>query len=143
MTHATTCLPLRRRALITILVGATAAFRSTPRQGRCDIGAWELVTCGSQTVNRVGDGADNTGDEKSLTPTTDSDGIIGQAGDDSLGGAAGNDAICGGKGNDTLRGNAGNAGNDMFIGGKGRYDICIGGKGRDQAKGCEVERSIP
>jgi hypothetical protein len=114
--------------------------RGAPRQGRCDIGAWELVTCGSQVVNRVGDGADNTSDEKSLSPTNDADGIIGQAGNDSLLGGDGNDSMCGGKGNDTLHGNAGN---DLLIGGKGKHDVCVGGPGRDQAKGCEVERSIP
>jgi hypothetical protein len=114
--------------------------RGAPRQGRCDIGAWELVTCGSQVVNRVGDGADNTSDEKSLSPTNDADGIIGQAGNDSLLGADGNDSMCGGKGNDTLHGNAGT---DLLIGGKGRHDVCVGGPGRDHAKGCEVERSIP
>jgi Ca2+-binding RTX toxin-like protein len=114
--------------------------RGAPRQGRCDIGAWEFVTCGNQTVNRVGDGADNTSDEKSLSPTDGPDGIIGLGGDDSLSGGAGDDSMCGGKGNDTLRGSAGN---DTLFGGKGNHDVCIGGKGHDTAKGCEVKRSIP
>ena len=55
-------------------MGACASedARGVPRNlgGRCDIGAWELVTCGNQTVDRNGDGADNTSDEKSLSPPT-------------------------------------------------------------------------
>ena len=125
-------------------MGACASedARGVPRNlgGRCDIGAWELVTCGNQTVDRNGDGADNTSDEKSLTPTDANDGILGLGGDDSLSGGAGDDSMCGGKGNDTLRGGKGN---DMLIGGKGNHDVCIGGSGHDTAKGCEIKRSIP
>jgi CSLREA domain-containing protein len=115
--------------------------RGVPRTlgGRCDIGAWEFVTCGNKVVDRNGDAADNTSDEKSLSPTDQDDGMVGLAGNDSLRGGAGNDAMCGGKGSDTLRGGAGN---DMLIGGKG-HDVCKGGPGHDTAKGCEVERSIP
>jgi Ca2+-binding RTX toxin-like protein len=125
-------------------MGACASedARGVPRNlgGRCDIGAWELVTCGNQTVDRNGDGADNTSDEKSLTPTDANDGILGLGGDDSLSGGGDDDSMCGGKGNDTLRGGKGN---DTLIGGKGNHDVCIGGSGHDTAKGCEVKRSIP
>jgi len=121
---------------------ATEDARGVPRNlgGRCDIGAWELVTCGNQTVDRNGDGGNNTSDEKSLSPTDGNDGMIGLAGHDSMRGGAGDDSMCGNKGNDTLHGGQGN---DLLIGGKGRHDVCIGGPGRDTAKGCEVKRSIP
>jgi CSLREA domain-containing protein len=122
--------------------GCTAEdARGVPRSlgGRCDIGAWEFVTCANQSVNRVGDAADNTSDEKSLSPTDGDDGMLGLPGNDSLAGGAGNDGICGGKGKDTLHGGPGN---DRLMGGKG-HDVCIGGPGRDKAVGCEVERSIP
>ena len=121
---------------------ASEDARGVPRQlgGRCDIGAWEFVTCGNQVVDRNGDGADNTSDEKSMSPTDGNDGIVGLGGNDAMDGGIGDDALCGGKGADTLHGNAGN---DMLIGGKGKHDVCIGGKGHDTAKGCEVKRSIP
>jgi hypothetical protein len=120
---------------------ATEDARGVPRKlgGRCDIGAWELVTCGNQTVNRVGSPGDDTSVDRLLAPTNARDGMLGLAGNDALRGGAGNDGMCGGKGDDTLRGNSGN---DTLIGGKG-HDVCIGGKGRDSAKGCEVTRSIP
>jgi Ca2+-binding RTX toxin-like protein len=124
--------------------GACAAedARGVPRKmgGRCDIGAWEFVTCGNQVVNRNGDGRDNTSDEKSMSPTDGNDGIIGLDGNDSMSGGAGDDSMCGGKGNDTLKGGPGN---DTLIGGNGRHDVCIGGPGHDTAKGCEVTHSIP
>jgi Ca2+-binding RTX toxin-like protein len=121
---------------------ASEDARGVPRNlsGRCDIGAWEFVTCGNQVVDRNGDGADNTSDEKSLLPTDQADGMIGLAGNDSLRGGAGDDGMCGGKGNDTLRGGKGN---DMLIGGKGHNDVCVGGPGHDTAKGCEIKREIP
>jgi Ca2+-binding RTX toxin-like protein len=60
-------------------------------------------------------------------------------GRDLIEGGRGNDRVCGGAGNDRL---GGAAGADLLVGGPGR-DVCIGGKGVDQAKSCEVRRSIP
>jgi hypothetical protein len=122
--------------------GCTAEdARGVPRSlgGRCDIGAWELVSCANHTVNRVGSSTDDAGDGKSLTPTEGNDGVLGLAGNDSLAGGPGNDGICGGRGKDTLHGGPGS---DRLVGGKG-HDVCIGGPGRDKAKGCEIQRSIP
>ena len=92
--------------------------RGVPRTagGRCDIGAYELVSCHGTVVNRVGTLGDDSSTTPELRPTSGIDGIDGFAGDDSLSGADGKDALCGGCGADTLKG--GGAG-DVLIGGPG------------------------
>ena len=124
--------------------------------GRCDIGAYELVTCGSMTVDIVGtNGADpgTFNDEAS----GGSDAFAGQGGNDAFNGGGGNDAACGGAGADLLRGGGGKdelfggpgddvlkggAGDDHIVGGPGKHDVCVGGPGHDTAKGCEVKRGF-
>ncbi len=124
--------------------------RGVPRTsgGRCDIGAYELVSCRGTVVNRVGTLGDDSSTTPELQPTSGSDGVDGFAGNDSLSGADGKDALCGGSGVDTLHGGGGDdvliggPGSDHLVGGGG-HDTCIGGPGRDTATGCEVRRSIP
>ncbi len=125
--------------------------RGAPRNlggNRCDIGAYELVKCAGQLVNRVGTADRDSAAAPELTPTSEPDGVLGLGRPDLLKGDGGQDGLCGGGGGDTLRGGgnddviAGEAGKDRLIGGAGR-DVCIGGGGTDTAKGCEVKRSVP
>jgi CSLREA domain-containing protein len=116
--------------------------RGVPRSS--DIGAYELATCGTVVVNRVGTSGTDT-----LTGTSGADGILGLDGKDTLKGLGGKDGLCGGNGKDTLKGGGGKdkllgeagkdklkggAGNDTLKGGKGN-DTLIGGKGKDKLKG--------
>lgn len=123
--------------------------RGAPRNGRCDVGAYELVKCKGVLVNRVGSaGEDNSATLPLTTPTPLADGVIGLAGNDTLKGADGNDGLCGGEDDDTLKGGKGNdklvggPDKDRLVGGPGR-DVCVGGPARDTATGCEVKKSIP
>jgi hypothetical protein len=93
--------------------------------GRCDIGAYERVSCQAHLVNVVGtNGADT------LDGTPAADGILGLGGNDALSGGSGNDGLCGGAGNDTLNGGPGT-------------DACDGGPGADTATACETTRGVP
>lgn len=105
----------------------TTDQRGVPRalDGRCDKGAYELVTCQSRRVNVVG-----TGGADHLTGTSAADGILGLGGNDTLTGLAGNDGLCGGSGNDHLDGGSGT-------------DSCDGGPGTDTATSCEIKHGIP
>ena len=110
--------------------------RGAPRSlgGRCDIGAYERVSCHGVLVNVVGtNGADI------LVGTAGADGILGLGGNDALSGGSGNDGLCGGSGNDTL---SGGNGNDHLDGGPGT-DTCDGGPGTDTATACETKKNIP
>lgn len=119
--------------------------RGVPRpQGkRCDIGAYEYVTCLKGVVNRVG-----TPGKDVLTGTKRSETFLGLGGNDRFNGRGGKDRACGGKGKDTLIGGpgddrlSGEAGADLLSGGQGS-DRCIGGPGRDRAISCERENGIP
>ncbi len=115
--------------------------RGVPRDlvGRCDIGAYERISCEGVLVNKVGDQVDNSSKFTNLAPTSGDDGYLVMDGKDKLRSGDGNDGLCGGEGKDTLNGEAGN---DRIHGGPG-HDVCIGGPGKDKAKGCEVEKSIP
>jgi CSLREA domain-containing protein len=123
--------------------------RGLPRN--CDIGAYELVLCGTVPVNRIG-----TSGNDALTGTEGDDGFVAQGGNDSATGLGGNDAACMGDGKDTAAGGGGKdrllgeggkdklkgqGGKDRLKGGPGK-DTCNGGPGRDKAS-CEKERSVP
>lgn len=110
----------------------TTDARGAPRSlgGRCDVGAYELVTCHGVVVDRVGTAGNNNSANPPMKPTAGRDGILGLGGNDTLSGGAGNDALCGGSGNDKLSGGSGT-------------DVCDGGPGTDSATGCEVKFSIP
>jgi CSLREA domain-containing protein len=113
--------------------------RGVPRpQGkRCDIGAYEYVTCLKGVVNRVG-----TPGKDVLNGTNGRDVFLGLGGNDRFKGRKGQDRACGGGGKDTLIGGPGNdrlsgeGGNDVLSGGPGS-DRCIGGPGRDRTIACE------
>ncbi len=124
--------------------------RGVPRN--CDIGAYELILCGTVAVNRIGtDGND------ALTGTSGADGFLALSGNDSVTALEGDDAVCSGdgkdraaggdgkdlllgeKGKDTLKGNKGK---DRLKGGPGK-DVCRGGAGRDRASKCETVKKIP
>jgi CSLREA domain-containing protein len=125
--------------------------RGVPRSS--DIGAYELVSCGTVVVNRVG-----TSEVDSLTGTAGADGFLALAGADTASGLGGADALCGGDNKDKLKGGSGKdllrgeggkdklkggSGKDKLVGGPGR-DILIGGKGNDRCKGGagkDVEKS--
>jgi hypothetical protein len=109
-----------------------ADARGVPRTlgGRCDIGAYELVTCHGVVVNRVGTDGDDSFTSPNMAPTRFADGILGLGGDDTLSGGLGNDALCGGAGNDHLDGGGG-------------ADVCDGGIGTDTATGCETTVAVP
>lgn len=126
--------------------------RGAPRKlgKRCDIGAYEQVSCHKVLVNLVGtDGADSS-DEATMLPSAGADGILGLKGSDQLRGGDGPDGICGGpgltdqlvgqKGPDILDGQAGHdeefggPGNDKLLGGSGD-DRLSGGKGKDRLVG--------
>jgi CSLREA domain-containing protein len=106
--------------------------RGVPRSlgGRCDVGAYERVTCMSVLVNRVGTSGHDSATQPVMRPTSGNDGILGLGGNDALAGGAGNDGLCGGSGNDHLSGGSG-------------HDRCDGGPGTDTATGCEVRVGIP
>jgi hypothetical protein len=74
--------------------------RGVPRSS--DIGAYELVSCGTVVVNRVG-----TSGVDSLTGTSGGDGFLLLAGKDIASGIGGKDALCGGANKDKLKGGAG------------------------------------
>lgn len=101
--------------------------RGVPRSlgGRCDIGAYERVSCLGGTVNVVGTDAPET-----INGTPGRDYVLGLAGDDQINGLDGNDSLCGGSGNDTLNGGPGT-------------DRCDGASGTDTAVACETVRAIP
>jgi CSLREA domain-containing protein len=116
--------------------------RGVPRSS--DIGAYELVSCGTVVVNRVG-----TSGVDSLTGTSGGDGFLLLAGKDIASGLGGKDALCGGANKDKLKGGGGKdllrgqggkdklkggGGKDKLIGGPGP-DTLIGGKGNDRCKG--------
>ena len=95
--------------------------RGAPRRlgGRCDIGAYERVTCGGVLVNLIG----SKHSDRLLGGGGD-DGILGLGGDDFLAGGDGDDALCGGVGDDLL---IGGAGHDRLRGQQGD-DRCRGGE---------------
>ena len=103
--------------------------------GRCDIGAYERVSCRGVAVNRIG-----TGVRDVLNGTAAADGFLLFGGNDVANGKRGSDRICGGRGSDRLLGGpgrdllVGGAGRDRLFGGKGR-DRLIGGGGRDRLFG--------
>jgi hypothetical protein len=110
--------------------------RGVPRSlgGRCDVGAYERVSCHGKLVNLVGTaGADH------LVGTPAADGILGLGGNDVVRGGVGGDGLCGGEGNDSLSGEAGSD----FLDGGGGTDACNGGTEADQSVGCEAKSSIP
>jgi Ca2+-binding RTX toxin-like protein len=115
--------------------------RGVPRSD-CDIGAYELVRCFGQPVNRVGTPAANR-----FTGTAADEVILLLGGNDRASGGGGNDRICGGGGRDALAGGAGNDrlggqdGIDTLNGGPGS-DLCVGGPGADSAVGCERRQTI-
>ncbi len=106
--------------------------RGVPRSmgGRCDVGAYEYVTCDGVVVDRVGTNGNDSSSSAFMAPTPGVDGILGLGGNDTLSGGGGNDALCGGAGNDHLDGGAG-------------HDICDGGPGHDTAVNCETKVSVP
>ncbi|HEY3831879.1 MAG TPA: choice-of-anchor Q domain-containing protein [Acidimicrobiia bacterium] len=106
--------------------------RGAPRMlgGRCDIGAYEYVTCDGVVVDRVGTNGNDSSSSGYMAPTAGADGILGLGGNDTLSGGGGNDALCGGSGNDHLDGGAG-------------HDRCDGGPGNDSATNCESKVSVP
>ena len=110
--------------------------RGVPRSlgGRCDVGAYERVSCHGKVVNRVG-----TAGADLLVGTAAVDGILGLGGNDVVRGGAGGDGLCGGEGNDSLSGEAG----PDFLDGGGGTDTCNGGTESDQAVSCETKLSIP
>jgi CSLREA domain-containing protein len=132
-----------------------------PQGGRCDIGAYEAVTCFTRVVNRVG-----TPGRDLLTGTSGPDAFLTFGGNDRIRGRGGNDLACTGRGKDTLIGGSGadrlaggdgpdrlvgGRGNDRLIGGDGRdlllggrgRDRCAGGRARDRAVACERAGQIP
>jgi Ca2+-binding RTX toxin-like protein len=110
--------------------------RGVPRTlgGRCDVGAYERVSCQGKLVNRVGTNGPDT-----LVGSSSADGILGLGGPDVLRGGSGGDGLCGGDGGDQL---FGEAGPDFLDGGAGT-DVCNGGTESDQAVACETISSIP
>jgi CSLREA domain-containing protein len=126
--------------------------RGLPRTGICDIGAYELVTCKTAVVNRIG----TEGAEK-LVGTSGADGFLAFGGNDKVKGLGGKDTAClgpgkdigaGGGGKDRLFGEQGKdrlkgqGGNDRLVGGPGK-DTCVGGPGKKDRANCEVKKSVP
>lgn len=111
----------------------------------CDIGAYELILCGSSAATVVG-----TSGNDALPGTVGSDVIHGLGGNDFIRGGDGNDIICGGNGNDTLVGAGGNDtlrgnnGDDVMNGGPDT-DTCNGGShiNGDAAVNCETITNVP
>jgi hypothetical protein len=118
--------------------------RGALRQGRPDIGAYELLACGGIEATLTG-----TAGRDTLAGTPQVDAIVSFGGGDVIRGRGGGDKVCagpgrdrvrGGGGRDLLRGEAGNdrlfgqAGRDRLIGGPGR-DFLRGGPGRDLLRG--------
>jgi CSLREA domain-containing protein len=109
--------------------------RGAPRSGPCDIGAYELVTCGAVAVNRIGTEGDDT-----ITGTDGADGVLALGGSDTISTGAGNDAACGGEGDDVVDLGPGNdiglgeAGADRLLGLAGR-DLLRGGTENDRLAG--------
>ncbi len=110
--------------------------RGLPRSGsRCDMGAYEGVTCLGVDVNVVGTAGNDV-----LTGTATTDGVMALTGDDVINAGGGKDAVCGGEGNDTLRGQeaadqlVGDSGNDRIAGGPGD-DVAKGLGRRDRLRG--------
>ena len=93
--------------------------------GRCDIGAYERVSCQGHLVNVVGTSGADT-----LSGTSGADGMLGLGGNDIVSGLGGNDGLCGASGADFLNGGAGT-------------DKCDGGPGTDTATACETRISVP
>jgi Ca2+-binding RTX toxin-like protein len=113
--------------------------RGVPRgDGHCDIGAYELVRCGTRLVNRVGTAGRDSYVTPEMAPTAGSDGVLGFGGNDTLRGADGNDAVCGGAGDDSL---SGGAGSDFLTGGSGRDQIA-GNSGNDTIDVRDHERDV-
>jgi len=86
-------------------------------EGRCDMGAFELLLCGGFEIDIVG------------TPGVDT--LIGTPGDDVIAGFGGQDTIDGGDGNDTI---CGGAGSDTLDGGDGKDTIYGGSKHDSRAR---------
>jgi RTX calcium-binding nonapeptide repeat (4 copies) len=121
--------------------------RGSPRKGRADIGAYELVKCGGTVVDVVG-----TSGKDRLRGDGGKNGILGLGGNDRLAGLRGRDALCGKGGKDKLSGGnskdklLGGGGTDKLKGGKAAdklnggpgNDQCIGGSGPglDKLKSC-------
>jgi hypothetical protein len=120
--------------------------RGAPRDGRCDVGAYELVRCLGKPVDIVG-----TPDDEELSGGRGPDVFLGLGGDDEFQGSIGKDRACGGPGDDLLIAGPGNdrfwgdAGNDRVKGESGD-DLLSGGQGRDRLAGgpgddvCDADR---
>jgi len=114
---------------------ASADQRGAPRQGQCDIGAYELVQCLGTAVNRIGTAGDDN-----LMGTDAADGFLAFGGNDTASGLGGDDRFCLGDGNDTGLGGSGKdllqgeLGNDVLKG-QGGNDTASGGTGKDKASG--------
>jgi hypothetical protein len=132
-----------------------------------DIGAYERFLCFKQPINSVGTQGDDVIDERGEPPVDvilslgGKDRILAGPGKDYICSGGGNDTVLAGggrdkvngqDGNDTLRGGGnpdllkGGPGNDNLVGGgtlRDDGDNCRGGPGKDFARGCEKESSIP
>jgi len=95
-------------------------------EGRCDIGAFELLLCGGLKIDIAGTPGVDT-----LIGTPGDDVIAGFGGQDKIDGNAGNDTICGGDGSDTIQGGDGK---DTIYGGS-KHDTIWGGPGKDRLFG--------
>jgi RTX calcium-binding nonapeptide repeat (4 copies) len=127
--------------------------RGAPRSGVCDIGAYELTFCKNAVVSRIG-----TKGKDTLLGTPAADGFLALGGNDVARGQGGRDTACLGAGKDTGAGGGGKdrlfgeggkdrlkgqGGNDRMVGGPAK-DTCVGGPGKkDQARQCEVRKSVP
>ena len=111
--------------------------RGVPRPvGRCDIGAYERVTCFRRAVDVVG-----TPGRDRLVGSRTADVFLALGGRDLILGRGGADRACGDRGADTVRGGPGNdrlsggPGDDRLFGDAGE-DRCRGGPGRDVLDSC-------
>jgi Ca2+-binding RTX toxin-like protein len=136
--------------------GVDARGVPRPAGSRCDVGAYERVTCMGVTVDHVG----TPGNDR-LTGTPGRDGFLTFDGDDALDGGDGDDAFCAGDGSDAITASSGDdvvrggsggdrllggggddeldgeRGRDRIDGGSGR-DSCSGGPGRDALANCST-----
>lgn len=108
--------------------------RGAPRQGDCEVGAYEFATCGGKPVDIIG-----TAGSDDMLGTAGNDTALLLDGSDEMRGLGGRDSMCGGQGRDTLEGGTGND----FMDGGGGNDTCAGGPGTDKARACERTTRVP